>query len=150
MHIRGTIFHHPKLKFHNGNIGNKYLILLNTPQKSDSYFFVKTTSQKKNKPSTPGCIERFDAFFIDIIPNTVFSIPTWVQLYEKYIFDPNYIKNSKDLKAKNEPIGSKLVDEIVNCLLLVAGQDLSSLDKKLLLPPIEEHKRLLAEKFSQL
>jgi hypothetical protein len=43
------------LVFHNGFTGKKYLILLNTPGKKEPYLFVKTTSQKKDKPSTTGC-----------------------------------------------------------------------------------------------
>jgi len=53
LQTRGTIYHHRKLVFHNGFIGKKYLILLNTPGKNEPYLFVKTTSQKKDKPQLP-------------------------------------------------------------------------------------------------
>jgi hypothetical protein len=49
LHARGTIFHHSQLVFHNGFVGKKYLILLNTPAKKEPYLFVKTTSQQKKQ-----------------------------------------------------------------------------------------------------
>ena len=30
-HIRGAVFHNPEFRFHDGEIGNKLLVLLNTP-----------------------------------------------------------------------------------------------------------------------
>jgi len=51
LQIRGAIYHHSKLLFHNGFTGKKYLILLNTPREKEPYLFVKTTSQKKEKLS---------------------------------------------------------------------------------------------------
>ena len=47
MQIRGAIYHHKNLQFHNGFTGNKYLVLLNSPGKNEPYMTVKTTSQKK-------------------------------------------------------------------------------------------------------
>lgn len=64
MHARGTIFHHSQLVFHNGFTGKKYLVLLNTPSKTEPYIFVKTTSQQKDKPTMLGCIEERSLFFI--------------------------------------------------------------------------------------
>ncbi|MBW1650039.1 MAG: hypothetical protein JRJ44_05095 [Deltaproteobacteria bacterium] len=54
-YLRGATFHNSNFKFHDGAIGNKILVLLNTPTKKESCLLVKTTSQKKNKPSTYGC-----------------------------------------------------------------------------------------------
>ena len=81
MQARGAIYHHRQLVFHNGFTGKKYLILLNTPGKKEPYLFVKTTSQKKDKPSTTGCIKERSLF---IIPagRIFFPKDTWIQLYE--------------------------------------------------------------------
>jgi len=64
LQARGAIYHHRQLVFHNGSTGKKYLILLNTAGKKEPYLFVKTTSQKKDKPSTIGCIKERSLFFI--------------------------------------------------------------------------------------
>jgi len=59
----------------------------------------------------------------------------------------NDVEEDTDLKERGS-IESNLVDKIVECLFLVAGDDLSAEEKKLLRPPIDEYKRLLAEKFN--
>jgi hypothetical protein len=64
IHARGTIFHHSQLVFHDGFIGKKYMVLLNTPTKNEPYLFVQTTSQQKDKPSVAGCIKVRSLFFI--------------------------------------------------------------------------------------
>ncbi len=147
MHIRGTVFHHPELVFHNGVTGNKYLILLNSPHKSDPYFFVKTTSKQKNKTSTPGCSKSFGVFFLNNSSNSFFPLPTWVQLYEHYLFSQNDVEENSNLTKKGS-IESDLVDTIIECLFLVAEDDLSIVKKRLLRPPVEEYKLLLAKKFN--
>jgi len=54
---KGTVLFHPRFEFSNGEIGEKYLIILNTPdiKKPGPFLICKTTSQIKNKPKTPGC-----------------------------------------------------------------------------------------------
>jgi len=64
LQTRGAIYHHRQLVFHNGFTGKKYLVLLNTPTKKEPYIFVKTTSQQKNRPTKPGCIQEKSLFFI--------------------------------------------------------------------------------------
>jgi hypothetical protein len=79
---RGTIYHHIKLVFHNGFIGKKYLILINTPSKNEPYLFLKITSQKKDKPTTSGCIKKHSLFFIPApsLPIMIRHLP-----YDKYV-----------------------------------------------------------------
>jgi len=93
---RGAIYHHKQLVFQNGVIGKKYLILLNSPGKKEPYLFVKTTSQKKDKPTTRGCIKEDSLFFITA-GETFFKIDTWVQLFEIYPIPPKDIDTDKDI-----------------------------------------------------
>ncbi len=39
--VQGAVFHNPNFKFHDGEIGNKLLVLLNTPAQNESCLFVK-------------------------------------------------------------------------------------------------------------
>jgi hypothetical protein len=94
LRTRGTIYHHSKLIFYNGFTGKKYLILLNTPTKNEPYLFVKTTSQKKNRPAKPGCIKERSLFFIPG-GKAFFKRDTWVQLFEIYEFLPEDIDTNK-------------------------------------------------------
>ena len=83
MQARGAIYHHSQMVFHNGFVGKKYLVLLNIPGKNEPYLLLKATSQKKNKPSIPGCIVEHNVFFIPA-GKTFFKLDTWVQLHERY------------------------------------------------------------------
>ncbi len=144
MVIRGTIFHHYKLVFHNGDVGRKFLILLNSPAQDELHLFVKTTSQKKNKPTTPGCIETLSLFFIPV-GKTFFEKPTWVQLYQIYQFVPDLMIKDPDIK-KVGILKPEIIDEIVNCLFLSRGKDILPDHKKLLRPTMKKSIIQLAEK----
>ena len=133
MVIRGTIFHHYKLVFHNGDVGRKFLILLNSPAQDELHLFVKTTSQKKNKPTTPGCLETLSLFFIPV-GKTFFEKPTWVQLYQIYQFVPDLIIIDPDIKKVR---------------ILKPGKDILPDHKKLLRPPMKKSIKQLAEKWKK-
>lgn len=147
MHTRGNIFHHKDLVFKNGFTGNKYLILLNTPSKNEPCLFVKTTSQKKDKPEIAGCLERISLFFIPG-GKSFFPLNTWVQLYELYRFNPGHVDQSRDINKVGE-LGPVLIDQIVKCLLQSQEQDLSKVEKNLLQPPIQDSLERLKNKFNK-
>lgn len=96
MQTRGTIYHHSNFTFHNGVTGIKYIILLNPPAKNKPYLFVKATSQKKDKPSAPGCIKDRSLFFIPG-GKTFFPLDTWIQLYDIYELKPQDIDTDKKI-----------------------------------------------------
>lgn len=52
---RGDVFLSPQHEFDDGGQSPKLLILLNDPQKTNSYVFVLTTSQRNRKIDRPGC-----------------------------------------------------------------------------------------------
>lgn len=147
MKTRGAIYHHKQLIFHNGFIGKKYLILLNSPSKNEPYLFVKTTSQKKNKPTTLGCIRHLSLYFIPA-GKTFFKMDTWVQLFEIYPISPKDIDTNKDITIEGS-LDEKMIDEIVNCLFEAEEENIPPIFKKLLRPPIHESKLKLKEKFDK-
>jgi len=147
LQTRGAIYHHSELLFHNGFTGKKYLILLNTPGKKEPYLFVKTTSQKKEKPSTPGCINGRSLYFIPA-GKTFFKKDTWIQLYEIYTIFSNDIDNKKEITVEGS-LDVKMIDDIVNCLFLAEEENISPIHKKLLRPPLQELLVKLQEKFNK-
>lgn len=147
MITRGTVFHHKNLVFHNGFTGKKYLVLLNTPDKNELFLFVKTTSQKKDKPTTPGCLKKRSLYFIPA-NTSFFPQDTWVQLYERYPFSPKDIHTNSDIK----PVGSldaKTIDKIVDCLFRHEEKSIPPAHDKLLRPPLQKSLNQLAEKFKK-
>lgn len=147
MHARGTIFHHSQLVFHNGFIGKKYLILLNTPSKKEPYLFVKTTSQQKDKPTTFGCIKNRSLFFIPA-GKTFFPKDTWIQLYELYPIPPKDIDTNKDISIVGT-LDAKMIDAVVNCLFEAEGDNIAPVHKKLLRPPIQDSLLKLRDLFNK-
>jgi hypothetical protein len=147
LQTRGAIYHHNKLVFHNGFTGKKYLILLNTPVKNEPYLFVKTTSQKKDKPSTPGCIKEHSLFFVPV-GKTSFKKDTWVQLYEIYEILPRDIDTSKEISIVGN-MDHKMIDAIVNCLFESEEDNIAPVHKNLLRPPLQYSLLKLKEKFKK-
>ena len=147
MHPRGTIFHHHNLVFHNGFTGNKYLVLLNTPDKKEPYLFVKTTSQKKHKTIIIGCQKKNSLFFIPK-NTTFFKLDTWVQLYEYYLFSPSDFAGNQDIK-KVGSLSAGATDEIVKCMLKTQADDLPRQVKNLLQPPLKDSLEKLQSKFNR-
>jgi hypothetical protein len=145
--LPGTIYHHPRLVFHNGATGKKYLILLNEPQKEDPFLFVKTTSQKKDRPESPGCNRPQSLFFIPA-RKTFFVSDTWVQLYEIYPILPQAIKGSPDIQIAGA-LNSKITQAIVGCLFESEEENLSPIIINLLRPPLQEALLRLKEKFKK-
>ncbi len=145
MIVRGTIFHNRRFVFEDGVIGDKYLILLNTPGKDEPYLLVKTTSQAKNKPKTPGCIKNKSLFFVPG-GKTFFPKDTWIQLYIRYEVvaaesDSNYrISGSLD---------SKTIDEIIKCLIAAEGDDISQHELSLLNQPLGTNLQKLKNHFNK-
>lgn len=147
MQTRGAIYHHRQLAFHNGFVGKKYLVLLNTPNKNQPYLFVKTTSQKKGNPTIPGCIKNASLFFISA-GKTFFQKDTWVQLFELYPIPPKDIDTNKDITIVGS-LDAKIIDDIVNCLLEAEEDNIAPIYKKLLRPPLQNSLLKLKEKFEK-
>ncbi len=148
MQTRGAIYHHRQLVFHNGFIGKKYLILLNSPSNNEPYLFVKTTSQQKDKPAKAGCIKERSLFFISA-NKTFFKKDTWVQLYEPpYEFPPHEIDNNRDITIEGR-LNVKMIDDIVNCIFLAEEDNISGFHKALLRPPLHDSLLKLKDKFDK-
>ena len=147
METRGAIYHHKQLVFQNGHIGKKYLILLNSPSKNEPYLFVKTTSQKKDRPTTPGCITQRSLFFIPA-GKTFFKLDTWVQLFEIYSIPPKDIDTDKDITIEGS-LNVTMIGDIVNCLFKAEEDNISPIFKKLLCPPIQDTLLKLKEKYDK-
>jgi len=147
LHARGTIFHHRQLVFHNGFVGKKYLILLNTPSKNEPYIFVKTTSQQKGKPTKIGCIKSHSTFFMPA-GKTFFPKDTWVQLFELYPIPAADINNSNGISIVGG-LNAKMIDDIVNCLFESEEDNITQTIKKLLRPPLQDSLLKLKDMFNK-
>lgn len=145
MHTFGTIFHHPKFEYSDGVIGNKLIILLNTPTKDEPYLFLKTTSKQKSKLSIPGCIKSHSLFFIE--GGKVFPLDTWVQLDEVYPMRCVDFERNKNIQIKGS-LDANMIKAIIDCLFEAEGENLPHIIKNLLRPPFNDCLLKLKEKFN--
>ncbi len=148
MTIRGAIFHNPEFKFHDGEIGNKLLVLLNTPSQNESCLFVKTTSQRKDKPSNIGCFKHHHTgmFFI---PKATTSFPdnTWILLFKPYEINPCDITQKNGWNEVGR-LDEKKLKQIIDCLFKHHEDDISELHESWLRPPFTASIQKLKEKYN--
>ena len=125
---RGDIYLHLKFEFKDSYPGKKYIILLNNPRPGEDFIFVKTTSQRENKPRKPGCTEELCLYFIPA-KTTFFPEDTWVQLRETYPM----VDLDKDPLAKPKgALDPKITDLIVKCLLFGDSDEIPAMHRNTL------------------
>lgn len=151
MNVRGTVYHNSKFKFHDGIIGNKLLVLLNTPTANEEYVFVKTTSQQKGRTKTPGC-GTYYAQGEYFIPQGTDCFPedTWVLFYDLYPINPKDIDHTEDWHIlKGVTLSVKTIQKIIDCLFKHHGEDIPEMYESWLKPPMESALSKLAEKYNR-
>jgi len=79
---------------------------------------------------------------------TFFWQDTWVQLYEIYEFTPHEIDTNKAITIERS-LDVSVIDDIVQCLFLSEGDNISEIHKRLLNPPLSNSLQKLKDKFSK-
>lgn len=146
----GAIFHNPIFRFHDGVIGNKLLILLNTPTHDQAFLFVTTTSKKHDKPDTHGCYKHLSQgiFFIPFGGCSFFDRDTWLLLSQRYEIWPEDKHFKNDWRHIGQ-LNSKLMDNVLKCLFKYHSDDISLSHEEWIRPKIESLKNQLADHFNK-
>ena len=142
----GDVFFSENFVFSDGTSGKKLLVLLNCPSPGDNCLFVKTTSQQKKKPNTPGCIDEYHKVFHLPQKKDFFKEPTWVQLDDYFPFQQDHV--NKKLKQCG-CLQAQTISSIISCFLKINDQDLSPKVKGMLISPVTQGAMTLAEKFNR-
>jgi len=114
---KGTILFHRDFQFHNGQSGEKLIIVLNTPKNNEPYLCCKTTSMQKFNIDKEGCHSQKNIYVIN--PNyDWFKVKTWVQFHELYEFEPQkflqaHFKGVLDVKSE---LKANTIGAIVSCI----------------------------------
>lgn len=114
---KGTIFFHKKFEFKDGEVGEKLLIVLNEPKKSESYLFCKTTSRSKFNLEHQGCYSDKNIYVIDA-DHDFFHKKTWVQFHEFYEANATDLLKAHfkgDLVVKAQ-LRIETINALVNCV----------------------------------
>ncbi|MFH1825320.1 MAG: hypothetical protein ABH873_08905 [Candidatus Firestonebacteria bacterium] len=122
MYQKGDVIWHKSFPFKNGGQPqDKFLILLNSPQKEDPFLFALTTSQSKNKPQTLSCHSNSGYFVIERGKEKVFPKQTWIKLFDIQAFNSaELLKRSLELKQiiHKESLTQQTINEIINCCFM--------------------------------
>jgi len=114
---KGTILYHQAFQFHDGEIGKKLLIILNTPHNDEPYLCCKTTSKQKYNIEREGCHYHKNIYVIN--PNfDCFKEKTWVQFHELYEIEAGkFLKDHFDCKLEIKgSLKDNTIAAIINCI----------------------------------
>lgn len=123
--MRGRIYFHEKFGYHDGEYGQKFIVLINNPQNQDPYLFLKVTSRQKNKPSAYGCHIIQKVFYIPP-GKAYFKKGTWVQLHEIYAFSQKELVKAgiEKVMIHKDKLSEQMINEVKNCLLKSCIEDI--------------------------
>lgn len=114
---KGTILFHRDFQFHDGQTGEKLIIVLNTPKNNEPYLCCKTTSKQRFDIDREGCHSHKNIYVIN--PNyDWFKGKTWVQFHELYEFEPQRFLQAHfkgDLEIKGS-LKENTINAIRNCI----------------------------------
>jgi len=143
---KAGIYHHNKFQYHDGPTSKKYFILLNEPEHGGIALAVKTTSQPKDRPRTPGCIEARSLFFLPS-GSAHFVKDTWVQLYE--VYEIAGIESDPDITYFGH-LPDKVFKGLIDCLLRTQKEDLTQSQLDILRPQSDSSVEDLKKHFKNL
>ena len=117
---KGDVYHHNNFRFHDGEVGQKYIVVLNDSNDETEPFLVsKTTTNLRGKAYRPGCNPRDGVFFVSSESNTPFFRDTLIQIRDIYEFSrEEFLRGSlvdKDIEFYFD-LPQNFVEQIVNCI----------------------------------
>lgn len=144
MASRGAVYHHKRFKYPDGGTGRKYIVLLNNSEGGGLSLVLKTTSQRKRRPITPGCIADWGLFFIPA-QSAHFPKDTWVQLFP--VFPIQNLESDEDIDYFGH-LPDPLFRDLLDCLLESQAEDLTQAQLEILLPQSSVSLKHLADHFN--
>jgi hypothetical protein len=114
---QGTVYFHIGCRFHDGEIGDKLFIILNTPRPNEHFITCKTTSQQKWRSDREGC-HSHDNYYVIRENYDLFNEKTWVQFHDYYPISQEllqrYINNGTVRKMAD--LRNQTIKAIINCI----------------------------------
>ena len=103
----------------NGNIGKKYIVVLNEPVGDESYVVAKTTSNLRDRSFSIGCNPAPSVFFIPAKNEKSFPVDTLIQLSDLYEFSKaEFLKGSltdREIEYQSD-LANITVSQLINCI----------------------------------
>ena len=118
---KGDVYFHDKFPFHDGEVGNKFFVVINEPSEKEGepFLVLKTTSNLREKKFNIGCNEKQKVFFIPSKNAKVFPKNTLIQLHEIYEFTSDEFANGVHVEriiSFKESLNALLISQLINCI----------------------------------
>ncbi len=147
---RVSIYYNSEFKFYNGIVGNKLLVLLNTPMRNQEFLFVTTTSRRKRRMNKPGCGKYYQQgeYFIKK-GQSGFDKDTWLILCDIYPFKAKDIDDNPNFhRLKCAVLSEKTMRDVIDCLFKHHEDDIPEIYEDMLRPPMTASLLELARHFN--
>lgn len=114
---QGTVYFHMGCRFHDGEIGDKLFIILNTPRQNEFFITCKTTSQQKWRLKKEGCNSN-DNYYVLRENVDYFNKWTWVQFQDYYPISQELLQRYIDrgIITKKADLREQTIRAINNCV----------------------------------
>ncbi|MEW6669875.1 MAG: hypothetical protein AB1512_32095 [Thermodesulfobacteriota bacterium] len=145
MDDRGSVLFAKEYHFRDGTTKAKLFVLLNTPGGDENYLLVRTTSQKGDRPTRPGCIEEKKLFFI--LANTCFfEKDTWLEFQTLEEWDRAHVREKFQTVGKLSP---NIFKKVLDCLFRTMSEDITNYQRKMLDKHLDNGIRKLKDLFDK-
>jgi hypothetical protein len=123
---KGTVYLYKDFRFPDGDVADKFFIILNNPRANEFFITCKTTSQQKWRPVKEGC-HNIDNLYVLRENVDFFPKKTWVQFHEYYNISQERLFNLRDRQIiiKKADLRDQTVRAIINCIS--RSEDISGL-----------------------
>jgi len=116
---RGAVYYHSQFKFHDGQIGQKILVVLNEPINDEPILIVKTTSNLRGNKYIIGCNPNKGVFFLPAHQVSFFELDTVIQLLDIYEATPQeFLQAHLQEKTLTQlgQLSTLCLSQIMNCI----------------------------------
>jgi hypothetical protein len=116
---KGEVYRHSQFEFHDGQVGEKLIVVLNDPASNEPYIVARTTSNLRHKTYSQGCNQKFGVFFVMGKSEGAFPLDTLIQLVETYEFSAEEFLRGALTDKTISPMGTLSairMAQLVNCI----------------------------------
>jgi hypothetical protein len=114
---KGTVYLHLGYRFPDGEIKDKFFIILNTPRQDEVFITCKTTKEQKWRPDREGCHSNNNLYVLRANED-FFPLKTWIQFHEYYPISQELLLRYKDrgIIIKKAELREQTIRAIINCV----------------------------------
>lgn len=114
---QGTLYLHLGYRFPDGEVKDKFFVILNNPRPDEFFITCKTTKEQKWRPDKEGCHSSYNVYILRA-NNDYFPLKTWIQFDEPVRISQERLFRLKDrdIIIKRADLREQTIRAIINCV----------------------------------